>query len=140
MSHLARSIFYGFQFEQQPKFYKKIGVHHFKKILPGGDYWIRLYNFLLSKNEKEIKSKQDARKWVVLTMVFESAHFLSFLIVTITIILDLIDASYLQALKTTGMNVVVNVFPIFVQRYNRTRILKIFNLSYNDVKNFKIKI
>jgi hypothetical protein len=115
-------------------------VHHFKKILPGGDYWIRLYNYLLSKNEKEIKSKQDARKWVVLTIVFESAHFLSFLIVTITIIHDLIDASYIQALKATGINLVVNVFPIFVQRYNRTRLLKIFNLSFKDVKNFKIEI
>ena len=61
MSHLAKSLFYGFKFEQRPKFYKKTGVHQFKKILPGGDYWVRLYNFYFQKTKKKLNQNRTQR-------------------------------------------------------------------------------
>ena len=70
----------------------------------------------------------------------EFFHFLSFLIILAATIDDLINAQYYQALKATGINIVVNVLPIFVQRYNRIRILRIFKLTYKDVKGFNIEL
>jgi hypothetical protein len=117
-----------------------LGVHHFKKILPVGDWWIKLFNLLFSKKLRVVKSKQDAITWVIFTLSVESLHLLAFLVILGFTIEDLIHADYQQATKALAINLLVNVYPVFVQRYNRTRLLRIFQLTFRDVKNFKLEI
>ena len=140
MQLLKRNLLYGFTFERKSGFYKKIGVHHFKKILPVGDWWIKLFNLLFSKKLRVVKSKQDAITWVIFTLSVESLHLLAFLVIIGFTIEDLIHADYQQATKALAINLLVNVYPVFVQRYNRTRLLRIFQLTFRDVKNFKLEI
>lgn len=140
MSHVIRNFFYGFKFERETSFYRRIGVHHFKKILPAGDWWIKFFNLVFSKNLRIVKSKQDGIIWVIFSLSAESLHLLVFLIILGFTIDDLFQADYQQAVKAMAINLFVNVYPIFVQRYNRTRLLRVFNLTFKDVKNFKLEI
>ena len=133
-------IISGFKFERNLNLYKNIWVHQFKKIVPFGDLWIELYDKLFSKHTKIINSKQKAVVWFIFTLSVEFIHALGFVVILVFSISEALDANYYALAKWTIINIVVNVYPILVQRYNRTRLIRAFNITREDIDDFEIKM
>ncbi|HYG40322.1 MAG TPA: hypothetical protein VD908_16955 [Cytophagales bacterium] len=137
---MLKKLFYGFGFEAEGEFYKKFGVHKFKKIVPFGDYWLSLYNYFFSQQLRLISNQRSAEVWVIFTLSVEILHLLGLIIMLYFMVDSLEQNDYSGFIKTTLINVLINLYPLFVQRYNRLRILKIFKLTLQDLQNVKIVI
>ncbi len=102
------------------RFYEKIGVRIFKKFLPTmGDYLIRLTNYHC------VEGKRDIKLMEFISRIYELTHVVIFIFVTISIIESLFDHNYKNAFFLCLLNIIVNIYPIMTQRYNRIRLLRI---------------
>ena len=138
MFKFSQEILFGFTFERETNLYEKIGVRQLKKIVPCGDFWIMLYNKLFFKKLRIVNSEKDAIVWVIFTLSVELLHFIGFIIILWFTIQSAIYADYYKVLKFTGINVIVNVYPIIIQRYNRIRISEIYKITLSDLKTFEL--
>lgn len=116
------------KFEQDGEFYKKIGVEKFKRILlriainrknevPFKNY------FLNSPSKKGLiefknRTKKSERNHVILGVIFLIYQF------RIIIFMDGI-VDYAFFIFFSVLNIVINLYPIFLQRYTRSRIERI---------------
>lgn len=139
MIRIKDRIPFGLVSEKEFLFYKLVGVHHFKKIVPFGDYWILLYNRIFSKKKRLLKSRNDAIIWFVFTLGVEFLHLVGFIVLIGIAINQLINEEYFRLFKNSGLNLIINVYPIMVQRYNRLRLIKGFNINKKDLDNLEIK-
>jgi len=140
INDILEKILRGFRFEKQSKFYEIIGVSQFKKIVPMGDFWINLYNRFAKKNLRLITSRENAVVWLIFTIAIECLHIIGFLISLNFIVRYNLENEYLKIIKTIVSTIVINIYPIMVQRYNRVRIVEIFRITEKEIKNFKIEI
>ncbi len=101
-------------------FYERIGVRVFKKFLPTmGDYLIRLTGYHC------VEGKRDIKLMELISRLYELTHLIIFIIITISIINSIINHDLKNALSLFLINIVVNLYPIMTQRYNRIRLLRI---------------
>jgi len=138
MQKFVQKILFGFKFEQNPQFYHSWGVRLFKRWVPFGDFWIGLYNKVFSKRLQMIETKDDAIVWVLLTWTVEILHFLVFIVIFWLTVQALFQSHYVKGFMFSILNIIINVYPMLVQRYNRIRILRIFRISPGDIKHFKL--
>ncbi|BAX78418.1 glycosyl-4,4'-diaponeurosporenoate acyltransferase CrtO family protein [Labilibaculum antarcticum] len=136
MRNFTKSIVFGFKTEIQTEVYERLGVRHFKKIVPFGDFWIRLYNKVFTKQLSVFTSRQNAILWFIFTLVVEFVHCTALIFLLWLTIQSTINAEYYKALKITLINIVINLYPIFVQRYNRIRILRTYKITMTDLNTF----
>ena len=139
MLKFIKKTVYGFEFERKTNLYERIGIRQFKKIVPLGDFWIILYNKLFSSNLRIIKSKEDAIIWVLFTLSVELLHFIAFNIILWFTIRYAINSDYYKVFTSIGINIIVNLYPIIVQRYNRVRILEVFKITLSDLRTIKLE-
>ena len=128
-----KKVFYGFNFETNYNIYKKIGVKHFKKIVPFGDYWISCYNRLFSKNLKLFKSKENAIIWVIFTLSVEFIHLIGLIIFSCLSLRFYMNQEFEELIISIGTNIVINLYPICVQRFNRIRLIRTYNITFNNI-------
>jgi len=140
MNIVLKKIIRGFRFEKKSDFYEKIGVTQFKKIVPLGDFWINLYNRFFKKNLHIITSRENAVFWLIFTIAIESLHIIGFITSLYFITEYNLESDYLKILKIILSTIIINIYPIMVQRYNRVRILGIYKITNEEIKNFKIEI
>lgn len=129
----------GFKCEREFSVYQSLGVHHFKKILPFGDFWIRIFNTVFNKKLKLVNTKQKAIVWFIFTFSVECIHLLGFLILLGFTINAALVVNYESVLEWTFINSIVNIYPMMVQRYNRIRLIRLFKIKSSDLSNFEIK-
>ena len=121
VSSLADHYFNPKGFERDGKFYERLGIRWFKRHLPyTGDIIMR------KKGIKQIEnSNYEALASVEsITRVVEQGHWgVGLLFIAATAF-----AAYEQALPivvfTTGANILINLYPIMLQRYNRSRLYR----------------
>lgn len=121
---LPRSYYRVHRFEQSGRFYEALGVRLFRALVPDGDlanWWRRRARpaFRVTAN------RTAARSFVARTELSEKSHF----------VLLLAGASSSAhawrigwqgwALYLAAGNVLVNVYPILLQRYTRTRLQRV---------------
>ena len=82
MKSIKNKLLFGFKFEKESTVYEKLGVRIFKRFVPIGDYWIRLFNIVFSKNFRLLKSKENAIVWVLFTIAVEFLHLVGFVVMT----------------------------------------------------------
>jgi hypothetical protein len=140
MINILNKIIRGFHFEKQSKLYEIIGVTQFKKIVPLGDFWINLFNRVLKKNFHLITSRENAIVWLIFTIAVECLHIIGFLISLNFIFKYDLENEYIKILKSIIFAIVINIYPIMVQRYNRVRILEIFQIRNEEIRKFKIEL
>ena len=133
-----QGIFIGYKFERETNFYKKIGVHQFKKIVPFGDFWLIAYNKLFGEKLKIVNSRKMAIIWLLFTLSVEFLHFITFVIILWFTIKSAINADYYKLFEWTGINIFVNLYPLMIQRYNRVRILNTFKITWSDIESFTL--
>jgi hypothetical protein len=113
-------------FEENPEVYEKLGIKTFKKYLPTtGDLTMRLVRKRFSDagfiKSASVEALKDYEKF---TRVYEGIHT-TFLGVGGAIMADqLAEGRIGAAAFTAGINTLVNVYPIMLQRYNRSRLYR----------------
>lgn len=78
--------------------------------------------------------------WIIFTLSVEIPHFLGFLILTLFTLEQLKEGDLVSFLEVLLNNLLVNLCPIFAQKYNRFRVLNIFDLSRSDLANFELEL
>ncbi len=103
------------------KIYEWLGVHKYKKYLPTmGDIVSRKLGWhpiIGAKNREE-----GLKNYEISTRQYEKIHLASSIVVTPIIVLTFTIENYIGGGISLGFNLVVNYYPILVQRYNRARI------------------
>lgn len=110
--------------EQRGKIYEVLGVNIFRKVLVavGWEKLTRKANPI----EKSTKSLENLYHQ---TKKSELGHIIIFLIVLGFNIYVAFEYGFLKSLWLLVLNVLLNLYPIFLQRYNRPRIQRAFALS-----------
>jgi len=112
---------FGYIYVNEISVYKILGIRTFKKFVPFGDYWILFFNKIFSKELRLLKSKENAIVWVIFTLAVELLHLIAFFIMIWLAIRHLMNEEYLRLIRTLVLNLIINIYPIMVQRYNRFR-------------------
>ena len=113
-------------FEQNPKVYEKLKVRVFKKYMPpSGDLvyrhvWKRFgaLDMVETGNLDSLKSMES------FTRLYEGIHTTFLGIGAAILAHQLAEGQIKAATFTAGLNLLVNVYPIMVQRYNRSRLYR----------------
>ena len=117
------------KFEQNNKIYNSLGIPIFKKLIMRmvKNKKVRNYNLMQFSisglKEFEYQSRINEIKHIIIAI----------LMIFISIGLCCVH-SYIKALLLLVMNIILNIYPICLQRYNRIRINKILN---NKILNNK---
>ena len=120
------------KWEAGGKIYKWIGVHGFRKLL----VWIGWEK--LNKSSKPVKKSLAALQTLEDgTRQSEFGHLIIFVIVLAVACLVGAHYGFRQSLWLHGLNILLNIYPIAVQRYNRPRLeraIQIMNSFQSEVR------
>ena len=116
-------------FERAGSTWEALGVRTFKKFLPTcGDYFNRLFKTKFIKNS----SQGELENFVNFTKGAEQTHlFLGAFIYTPLMTVGLMAGSYSFASSIAVANLLINIYPMMVQRYNRIRATQILKRKTN---------
>jgi hypothetical protein len=124
---LKASYFNSYPFEEEGKIYTYLGVHLFRKLL------------VLSGWEKSRKKETPIRKSLIILEYYEyrtRASEFGHIIIAIIIVFITVYVFTVSSLKDTIWliitNILLNIYPILVQRYNRPRVGRV-------IKKLKLK-
>ena len=128
-------------FEQHPGLYEKLGVKTFKRFMPTGDLlyqstWKKLTGFDMVR----IDSPQSLKNMEIFTRVFESIHLAGFAVSAAEVGFFAAHQNVKPAVIAGALNILVNIYPIMVQRYNRVRLYRTINrMNKRDIKPIEQK-
>lgn len=125
---LISTYFKSKKWEAEGKIYKRMGVNEFRKIL----VWVGWEK--LNKTSNPVKKNLNTLKQLEYrTRQSEFGHLIIFFIVVIFEFVVMLKYGIIQSLWLFFLNIVLNVYPIGVQRYNRPRLRNIINSNYGEV-------
>jgi hypothetical protein len=110
-------------FERDGRFYRAVGVRAFRKVVPNGD-WMNRARRRRDRTFRLITSRADIASWLPRTKASETGHL-------VLMVLGIFSAAYAAyvgwtawAFALTLGNIATNVYPVFLQRYTRARLLR----------------
>ena len=111
-------------FERDGRLYRAIGVRHFRKVVPNGD-WMNRSRRRHDRGYRLIGSHADAVNWLPKTEASERSHL-------VLMLAGIASAAYaasvgwtMWAITLTVGNLVTNVYPVLLQRYTRARLMRV---------------
>ncbi len=110
--------------EKKGKIYEYLGINIFRKLL----VWIGWEKLNKKDNPVGLNSKALIHL-EYRTKQSEFGHIIIFFIVTMFFIFVVFKFGILESLWLLALNILLNLYPIFLQRYNRPRLKKAINLS-----------
>ncbi|MCQ6959311.1 hypothetical protein [Mucilaginibacter aquariorum] len=123
-SQLTSSYYNEKKWEQRGKIYKHVGINFFRKLL----VWIG-WEKLNKKSNPIEKNTKALMNLHYQTKKSELGHVIIFFIVLGFNVFVAFKFGVLKSLWLLILNVLLNLYPIFLQRYNRPRIERAINLS-----------
>jgi len=123
-SQLASPYYDEKTWEKRGKVYENLGVNLFRKllVLVGWEKVIRK-TFPIEKNTKSLE------KLYYQTKKSELDHLIILIIVLGFNVFVALEFGFVKSLSLLVLNLLLNLYPIFLQRYNRPRIAKALRLS-----------
>jgi len=123
-SQLSSSYFNEKDWEQRGKIYERLGVNFFRKLLVwiGWEKVIRKA-YPLEKNTGALVNLHYQTK------KSELDHLIILIIALGFQIFVTVKFGFMKSMSLLILNVILHVYPIFLQRYNRPRIQRAINLS-----------
>jgi len=119
---LASTYFHSKKWEEEGKVYKRLGVNEFRKIL----VWIGWEK--LNKASKPVKRSLDGLNHLEYsTRLSEFGHLIIFYIVLILTIFVGLYYGFKESLWLIILNILLNAYPVIVQRFNRPRLQNVIN-------------
>lgn len=125
-SDLASSYYREKKWERGGKIYEQFGINFFRKLL----VWVG-WEKLHKKNNPVAKDIQALKHLHHQTKKSELGHMIILFIVLGFNIFVAVKFGILKSLSLLTLNVLFNLYPIFLQRYNRPRIERAIALSKN---------
>lgn len=95
------------------KIFEKLGVRFARSFMQTGEF---------NKNRGK-----GIKVYLKKLSMFERYHYICFVFFQATAFYACFNQKFLLALLITCSNLIYNIYPIFVQQYNKIRILKIYN-------------
>lgn len=130
LERIADAYFEPKKFERNPKFYERLGVKFFKKYMPTSGDFVRRRRGA----EPLITDSSSLKKWEETTKQIEGLHLRFAGVMTgMTAGLVLLGKPEIAGFAG-GLNVLLNGYPIMLQRYNRARIYNVLE-RLKAVKN-----
>ncbi|MEJ2901994.1 hypothetical protein WAE58_06145 [Pedobacter panaciterrae] len=123
-SPLGSSYFNEKEWERRGKTYEYLGINFFRKLL----VWIGWEKVIRKSNPIEKNTKALVNLHYQ-TKKSELDHLIILLIVLGFNVFVAFEYGVLKSLWLLILNVLLNLYPIFLQRYNRPRIKRAINLS-----------
>lgn len=118
---LPRAYFEVHRFERSGKVYEALGVLLFRRLAPDGD-WANRWERRANPRYRLIRGRRSAAEFVARTEQSERGHI-------VLLALGTVSAAFAWSLGWHGWavylsvgNLVVNVYPVLLQRYTRARI------------------
>jgi hypothetical protein len=126
---LPDSYFNIYRFERSGSIYEKLGVLTFRKFVPNGDFANR-WDRRTDPRFRMIRCKNSAADFIGRTRQSERGHF-------VLLAFGAVTSAYAWSLGWQGWaiylsagNIVVNFYPIMLQRYTRNRIKRVLAKDY----------
>ena len=106
--------------EAKGKIYRQLGINYFRKLLVFTT-WEKL-----NKKTKPVEKSEQAISYLYYrSKQDELGHLIIFVIVSGFTIFVTIKFGIIKALSLFFLNILLNLYPIFLQRYNRPRLERI---------------
>lgn len=121
---LPMAYFKGWEGEHRARVFEAFGIRTFKRFATNGDLvnrWARRKD----ARHRVVRDEASARAWAHAARGAERNHLVFFLMGLLTTVYALRIGWHGWALALTASNVVFNVYPVLLQRYNRLRIARI---------------
>jgi hypothetical protein len=121
---LPARFFQSIQLSQSSGFYEKAGVRWVRKFVQNGDFIKRI----TQKEEKEkrvIKDRKAIEKYLKTIAMYERYHFVCLVFFLLTTLHAAFYKAFIYSAIIFTCNFFYNISPIFLQQYNRVRILKL---------------
>lgn len=119
-------------FERSCGLHERLGVRGFKRFVPFGDPANRLVRALFFPDFGIVSGVRSARAWVLFTVPAGGFHVLLAALFVAFTVPNLLSDEYARAAWELLANLIVNVYPAMVQRYNRIRLLGAFGPDLED--------
>ncbi|WP_245723963.1 glycosyl-4,4'-diaponeurosporenoate acyltransferase CrtO family protein [Pedobacter steynii] len=123
-SPLASSYFNEKGWEQKGKVYEHLGINFFRKLL----VWVG-WEKVIRKSSPIEKNTEALMNLYYRTKKSELDHVIILLIVLGFNVFVAFKFGLIKSLSLLILNILLNLYPIFLQRYNRPRIQRALNLS-----------
>jgi hypothetical protein len=111
--------------EKSGAVYRRLGVHLFRHLLLNGRYLNRLMSLVRRRPYRVIRGRQSAGEWLLFTVFVEAGHTFFGGVMAVFMVRALARGDFADAASILLLNLVINVYPTMVQRYNRGRILRV---------------
>jgi len=114
-----------FEFYRNKTIYELVGIKLYKKYLPCTGDIARKWRGIIQINLTQSDRTTELYRYEIETRKNELRHILgTILCVGLIFIIDK-KLSFFDICFLTCLNLYVNIYPIFLQRYNRIRIIKV---------------
>ena len=123
-SPLVSTYYNGKEWEQKGRIYELIGINYFRKflVLIGWEKVIRKSNPIEKSTATLVNLHHQTKK-------SEFGHLIIWYIVLCFTVVVAFKFGVLKSIWLLGLNILLNLYPVLLQRYNRPRIQRAINLS-----------
>lgn len=111
-------------FEREGRLYRRLGVRQVKKFTVNGDYWNGLIRFV-KPGYRVVQDEATAEQWLRLTRSKEAGHLLHMLLSVPALGYTLLQGWFESAICLLALDVLFDLYPIMIQRYNRFRLQRV---------------
>ncbi len=112
------------KWEKNGKIYEYLGIHFFRKLLV-----VIGWEKLNKKTNPVNKSSQALTHLEYRTKQSELGHLIIFFIVFGFNIFIIYKFGFVESLWLLILNIILNIYPVFLQRYNRPRLIRAIELN-----------
>ncbi len=119
------------QLSQSSRVYKKLGIRTIKKYTQDGDL-VNRYIKSQYPQYKYVESKKDIKKLIGKSYINEKFHYLVLVFFICLTVFAIKHGLIVWAIFISIANIVYNLYPIFLQQYNRIRINALMKRQSNN--------
>ena len=121
--------FHSQAWEGDGRVYERLGIRKVGRFMVGGYYSLAAIRLLSGRKHRRLRGRRSAHEWLIFTFVAELGHEIFFVVMLVISANHAAAGRWKSAGIAAALNLVINVIPIMVQRYNRARIVSVLRLT-----------
>lgn len=121
---LPASYYRVHRFEKTGRLYELLGVRIFRKLVPNGD-WVNRWRRRRDPGFRVLSDRRSAAEFLARTVMSEKSHLVLLLVGAGTSLFAWHIGWKGWAVYLGAANVLVNLYPVLLQRYTRARIIRL---------------